>query len=111
MTEEVNSQSTQSAQPVPPTPLKNLIGAAIAALLAWGLYLITNNVAHKLALSPLRDAESLAAKIGAIVRTFLLAVGTGATMIFAVVAVGLVFLTIQQLWQLLFSRQSENQKG
>jgi Protein of unknown function (DUF3082) len=108
MTEEVK---TQPVQPTPPTPLKNLIGAAIAALLACGLYLITNNVAHKLALSPLRDAESFAAKIGAIVRTFLLAVGTGATMIFAVVAVGLVFLTIQQVWQLLFSRQSENQKG
>ena len=102
MTEEVNSQ------PVPPTPLKNLIGAAISALLASGLYLLTNSVAHKLALSPFRDAESLAAKIGAVVRTFLLAVGTGATMIFAVVAVGLVFLTIQQVWQPLFNRQSEN---
>ena len=108
MTEEVNSQP---APPVPPTPLKNLIGAAISALLSSGLYLLTNSVAHKLALSPFRNAESLAAKIGAIVRTFLLAVGTGVTMIFAVVAVGLVLLTIQQVWQLLFNRQSENLKG
>jgi Protein of unknown function (DUF3082) len=105
MTEEVNSQ------PVPPTPLKNLVGAAIAALLSTGLYLLTNSVAHKLALSPFRNAESLAAKVGAIVRTFLLAVGAGATMIFAVVGVGLVFLTIQQVWQILFNRNPENLKG
>jgi hypothetical protein len=104
MTEEVNPQT-------PPSPLKNLIGAAISGFLSSGLYLITTNVAEKLARSPLRDAETLAAKLGAIVRTFLLAVGTGATMIFGVVAVGLVLLSIQQVWQLLFDRQSENLKG
>jgi Protein of unknown function (DUF3082) len=105
MTEEVKSQ------PAPPTPLKNLVGASISALLSTGLYLLTNSVAQKLALSPFREAESLAAKIGAIVRTFLLAVGTGATMIFGVVAIGLVFLTIQQVLQILFNRNPENLKG
>lgn len=104
MTEEVNP-------PTPPTPLKNLIGAAIAALLSSGLYLITTHVARKLAESPLGNADTLAAKIGAIVRTFLLAIGSGATMIFAVVALGLVLLTLQQVWQLIFHRPSEKIKG
>jgi hypothetical protein len=104
MTEEVKP-------PTPPTPLKNLIGAAIAALLSSGLYLITAHVARKLAESPLSNADTLAAKIGAIVRAFLLAVGTGATAIFAIVALGLVLLTFQQVWQIAFNRQSEKIKG
>jgi hypothetical protein len=104
MTEEAN-------RPAPPTPLKNLVGAAIAALLSLGLYLITAHVARKLTESPLSTADTLAAKIGAIVRAFLLAIGSGATMIFAIVALGLVLLTLQQVWQLLFNRQSENIKG
>lgn len=95
MTEEANLPSPQES---PASPFKNLTGAAIAATLATGLYSFTNMVAHKLASAPLQTTNTLANRIATLVRTLLLAIGTGATMIFAVIAVGLVLLTIKQVF-------------
>jgi hypothetical protein len=39
-----------------------------------------------------------------LVRTLLLAIGSGATMIFAVIALGLVLLTIKQVFVAIFSK-------
>jgi hypothetical protein len=87
----------------PPSPLKNLTGAAIAGTLSVGLYFFTLTVAQKLANSP-HNSETLAARVASLVRTALLGLGTGATMIFAVIALGLVLLTIQQLFQMVFAK-------
>lgn len=95
MTEEANLQSPQES---PASPFKNLTGAVISATLATGLYAFTNMVAHKLASAPLQTTNTLANRIATLVRTLLLAIGTGATMIFAVIAVGLVLLTIKQVF-------------
>jgi hypothetical protein len=99
MSEEANLQN-----PSAPSPFKNLTGAAIAATLATGLYAFTNMVAHKLASAPLQTTNTLANRIATLVRTLLLAIGTGATMIFAVIAVGLVLLTFKQVFSLLFRK-------
>jgi len=80
------------------SPISGLIGAAISATLAYGLYLFTLSVAHKLALSPLLNAESLADRVGVAFRTILLALGSGITIIFGVIAIGLVLLTIKQIY-------------
>jgi hypothetical protein len=80
------------------SPISGLIGAIISAVMAYGLYLFTSNVAHKLALSPFQNAETLADRVGAAVRTILLAMGSGITIIFAVIAIGLVLLTIKQIY-------------
>ncbi|MBD2176532.1 DUF3082 domain-containing protein [Pseudanabaena sp. FACHB-1998] len=88
----------------PPSPFKNLTGAAIAATLATGLYAFTNMVAHKLATAPLQTTNTLANRLSTLVRTLLLSIGTGATMIFAVIAVGLVLLTIKQVFTSVFSK-------
>lgn len=78
-----------------PSPFKNLTGAAIAATLAMGLYAFTNMVSHKLASAPLQTSNTLANRLATLVRTALLAIGSGATIIFAVIAFGLVLLTIK----------------
>jgi len=80
------------------SPISGLIGAAISATLAYGLYLFTLSVARKLALSPFQNAESLADRVGAAFRTILLALGSGITIIFGVIAIGLVLLTIKQIY-------------
>jgi hypothetical protein len=89
---------------VAPSPFKNLTGAAISATLATGLYSFTNMVAHKLASAPLQTTNTLANRIATLVRTLLLAVGTGATMIFAVIALGLVLLTFKQVFMALWRK-------
>ncbi|PZO39216.1 MAG: DUF3082 domain-containing protein [Pseudanabaena frigida] len=93
-----------SPSDAPPSPFKNLTGAAIAATLATGLYSFTNMVAHKLAAAPLQTTNTLANRLATLVRTLLLAIGSGATMIFAVIAVGLVLLTIKQVLVTIFSK-------
>ncbi len=104
MPEEFKLQSPPEASP---SPLKNLTGAAIAATLSTGLYSFTNMVAHKLASAPLQTTNTLANRIATLVRTLLLAIGTGATMIFAVIAVGLVLLTIKQIFTAIFSKSQK----
>jgi hypothetical protein len=89
---------------VAPSPFKNLTGAAISATLATGLYSFTNMVAHKLASAPLQTTNTLANRIATLVRTLLLAMGTGATIIFAVIAVGLVLLTFKQVFMSLWRK-------
>ncbi len=101
MPEEVKLSSPSE---IPASPFKNLTGATIAATLATGLYSFTNMVAHKLAAAPLQTTNTLANRLATLVRTLLLAIGTGATMIFAVIAVGLVLLTIKQIFVATFSK-------
>jgi Na+/proline symporter len=80
------------------SPLSGITGAAISAALCYVLYLFTLNVARKLALSPFQNAETLADRVGAAFRTILLALGSGITIIFGVIAIGLVLLTIKQIY-------------
>ncbi len=101
MTEESPSKSVPETAP---SPFKNLTGVAISATLATGLYSFTNMMAHKLALAPLQTTNTLANRLATLVRTLLLAVGTGATMIFAVIAIGLVLLTIKQIFATVSSK-------
>ncbi len=96
MAEEVKELTKKDS-----TPLKNLIGAAISAVISTGLYFFTVNVAHKLALSPFSNATTLATRVAAAVRTMLLALGAGITMIFGIIALGLFLLTLQQVFQYL----------
>lgn len=103
MSEEANPQSPN----VTPSPFKNLTGAAIAGTLATGLYTFTNMVAHKLATAPLQTANTLANRLSTLVRTILLALGSGITMIFAVIALGLVLLTVKQVFTAIFSKPQD----
>ena len=89
---------------ISPTPFKNLTGAMLSATIAVGLYSFTNMVMQKLATAPLQTTNNLANRLAVLVRTVLIAIGTGATMIFAVIALGLVLLTIKQVFVSIFNR-------
>ncbi len=89
---------------VSPTPLKNLTGAMLSATIAVGLYSFTNMVMQKLTTAPLQTTNNLANRLAVLVRTVLIAIGTGATMIFAVIALGLVLLTIKQIFVSIFNK-------
>ncbi|NMF57517.1 DUF3082 domain-containing protein [Pseudanabaena yagii] len=104
MTEEAQLPSPSNETP---SPFKNLTGAAIAATLATGLYAFTNMVAHKLATAPLQTTNTLANRLSTLVRTVLLALGSGITMIFAVIALGLVLLTLKQVFTAIFSKPQD----
>ncbi len=87
-------------QPTPnESPIRSLIGAIISGIMATGLYFFSISVAHKLAAHPFVGSGSLADRIGAAFRTILLALGSGITMIFAVIAIGLVLLALKQITQ------------
>ena len=75
-----------------------------SATIAVGLYSFTNMVMQKLATAPLQTTNNLANRLAVLVRTVLIAIGTGATMIFAVIALGLVLLTIKQVFVSIFNR-------
>jgi hypothetical protein len=79
--------------------LQNLSGVLMAGSIAVALYFFTQSVAVKLAQNPLTSSNTLAMRVSTTVRTFLLALGAGATMIFGVVALGVLLLTIQEVIQ------------
>jgi len=91
------------------SPIRSLIGALISGGMATGLYFFSISVAHKLAAHPFTRAESLADRVGAAFRTILLAIGSGITMIFAVIAIGLVLLAIKQVNQKFLAKPLNSQ--
>ncbi|MFN5514232.1 MAG: DUF3082 domain-containing protein [Cyanobacteriota bacterium] len=92
------------AEPKPTvTPLRCLTGAALSGALAWGLYLLTAAIAVSFATKPLLSSSLIAQRISAAVRTLVLGVASLGTFIFAFVALGLVLLALQLLFQSLRS--------
>jgi hypothetical protein len=85
------------------TPFKNLTGSAIAASLSILLYWLTISIGKKLAANPITTSNSLAIRISVIVRQVVITIGTTGSMIFGLIAIGLLLFTIQQitikLWQ------------
>jgi hypothetical protein len=97
---------SEEVKPTAPSPIKNLTGALLAATLATGLYAFTNMVAQKLAATPLQVSNTLATRLSLLVRTLLISVGTGATMIFGIIALGLVLLTCKQIFVAVWQKQA-----
>lgn len=88
------------ADPKPPvTPLRCFTGAGLSGALAWGLYRLTAAIAISFAAKPLLSSSLIAQRISAAVRTLVLGVAALGTFIFAFVALGLVLLALQLLFQ------------
>lgn len=79
------------------TPLRCLLGAAIASALATALYFLTSSIAAVFAAKPINFDNQLAFRISTAVRTLVLGMATLGTFIFAFVAGGLILLAIQLL--------------
>ncbi|QUS60466.1 DUF3082 domain-containing protein [Synechocystis sp. PCC 7339] len=95
-------------EPVPPTPLRCLVGSGISASLAWGLYLLTSAIAVSFASKPVLSDKAIVQRIASAVRTLVLGLASMGTFIFAFVAIGLILLMIQLIVQ---KRPSGNDGG
>ncbi|BFM40829.1 DUF3082 domain-containing protein [Synechocystis sp. LKSZ1] len=96
--------SDNSGVKAPVTPLRCLLGASISGALAWGLYGLTAAIAVSFATKPILSDNLFVQRIGAAVRTLVLGVASLGTFIFGFVAVGLILLATQLLWQQLFPK-------
>jgi hypothetical protein len=84
---------------VPPTPLRCFLGSGIAGSLAWALYWLTTAIAFTFASKPVLSDKAIVQRIASAVRTLVLGLASLGTFIFAFVAIGLILLGIQLLFQ------------
>jgi len=92
------SESTTPAN-IPPTPLRCFVGSGIAGSLGWALYLLTSSIALTFATKPVMSDKAMVQRIASAVRTLVLGLASLGTFIFAFVAIGLILLGIQLLFQ------------
>jgi Protein of unknown function (DUF3082) len=91
----------------PLTPIRSLIGAAIAAVMATLLYRLTMSVVHSFMAHPTITHNTIVRNISAAVRTLVIGGMTMGTGIFGLVALGLVALAIQLALQTASAPKSE----
>jgi hypothetical protein len=88
------------------TPLRSLIGAVISAGLAFGAYSLMTAIATSFAAKPIHSDNVIVLRISSAVRTLVLGIAALGSGVFAIVAIGLVALAIQLLFQQLAKRES-----
>ncbi|AKG20189.1 DUF3082 domain-containing protein [Calothrix sp. 336/3] len=93
------SQENSPTNPPPLTPARCLLGGLISSGLAFAAYNLMMAIATSFANKPLHSDNHIALKISAAVRTLVVGIATLGTGIFAIVALGLVALGIQILFQ------------
>jgi len=86
------SETTNS---LPPRPVQTLLGMVVSGGIAFLAYLFNHQIREKLPVPLLTNDASLADKLSALIRTLIIALTTGAMMIFATIAIGLLLLTIK----------------
>lgn len=94
------SPTPQSPTPQSPTPLRCLLGAIVAAVLAYALYNMTSSIAISFATKPIdTDTTLIVQRISSAVRTLVLGMSAMGTGIFGLAALGLFALAIQLLFR------------
>ncbi|MGK7943299.1 MAG: DUF3082 domain-containing protein [Microcystaceae cyanobacterium] len=93
-----------SPTPDPPkspkvTPLKCLTGATLAGSLAIALYALTASIAQSFAANPLISNKVIVLKLSSLVRTFVLGIASLGTFVCGFIALGLILLGIQVMFQ------------
>jgi hypothetical protein len=95
-----DSPTPQSPTPQSPTPLRCLLGAIVAAVLAYALYNMTSSIAISFATKPIdTDTTLIVQRISSAVRTLVLGMSAMGTGIFGLAALGLFALAIQLLFR------------
>ena len=77
------------------TPLRCLLGSAIAGALGFGVYSLTKAIAISFARTTINSDNPMVIRIASAVRTLVLGVASLGTFVFAFVAFGLILLAIQ----------------
>ena len=89
------------------SPLNTLSGAVLAGLMAVPISRLTTAIAQSFAAHPLHTTNQVTINISIAVRTLVVGMGTLATGVFALVALGLMGLTIQLLLQRFLRKGSD----
>jgi ABC-type uncharacterized transport system permease subunit len=99
MTEETPAIQPENAlsSRKPATPLRALLGSAIAAGFAALLWRLTEAIALQMALTKVVSDNRIVMRMSAAIRTLVIGLSAMATGIFAVAALGLFLLCIQML--------------
>lgn len=71
------------------------LGAMVAGALAWGLYLLTRNIAVGFATHPVATTNMLTLKVAIAVRTLIVGMASLGTFVFGFVGLGLLALGVQ----------------
>lgn len=82
-----------------PTPLRCLVGAVLAGVLAFAMYRMTNAIAFSFATHPIHATTLIVQRISAAVRTLVVGMTTLGMGVFGLAAIGLLGLAIQLLLQ------------
>jgi hypothetical protein len=98
---------SETASTMPPRPDQTFWGMIVAGVLAFLAYLLNQAIAEKLPIPVLTNNASLADKLSVLIRTVIMALTTGAMMIFATIAIGLLLLTIKYSLQSWFGKPAE----
>jgi type III secretory pathway component EscU len=84
---------------VPPSPLRSLTGALMAAVMGLLLYRLTTSIIQSFAAHPTISNNTIVVNLSAAIRTLVVGLATMATGIFAFVTLGLIALAIQAALQ------------
>jgi Protein of unknown function (DUF3082) len=101
-----SSQPPTDNNPKPLTPLRSLIGAVIAGVMAVLLYRLTTSVVHSFMAHPTSSRNQIVMSLSAAVRTLVIGSMTMGTGIFGLVTLGLVALALK----LAYSREAPRPK-
>jgi hypothetical protein len=95
MTEEITKAPPSG--PKPATPLRAMLGSAVAGGFAFALWRLTETIAIRMALTKVVSDNMIVMRMSSAIRTLVVGLSAMATGIFAVAALGLLLLCIQML--------------
>lgn len=93
----VESRPQEEPLDKPPTVFRCVSGAAISALFAFGLYLLTTSIHNTLDATPIVSDNYLTVRISTLVRSLVIGMGALGTITFSVTTLGLIGLALQLL--------------
>jgi len=99
-------QTSKDSLTALPGPLRCLVGAIVAGVIAYALYKMTSSIGHSFAAKPIQSDSYIVHRISAAVRTLVIGLSAMGTGIFGLASLGLFGLGIQVLIQRLRGQAS-----
>jgi hypothetical protein len=92
-----SDSAVQSSDDAPklPSPLRCLLGAIVAGVIAYALYNMTSSIGHTFATKPIHSDNYIVHRISAAVRTLVIGMSALGTGVFGFASLGLLGLGIQ----------------
>ncbi|WP_427157758.1 DUF3082 domain-containing protein [Aliinostoc sp. HNIBRCY26] len=108
MTEQNTTPTTDTNTQVTASPLRCLTGSIISGVMGYGSYSLMIAIATTFAQKPVHSDNQLVIKITSAVRTLVVGIVALGSGVFAIVAIGLLALGIQLLFQSFTKEKATN---